>query len=312
MATPFRQFYDVARDDGIEKALRLGLESTLRRLYVRVADNPQRMYVDTVETVANSRNINICYNQCAREQYDESMTNVLIVTEGPALVEGDDWLDPSFDFHAEFSYGDYYGLDHFFSLRRMMAGRDYRVALDTTNEYADKSRLASIVFADKDEFPGQAMRHDVASRHGNTVDTYGSGVGEYLYDKAKALNDYMFHVAIESGRYPEYVSEKFFDCLKTNTIPIYWGGREAIEKMGFDTDGILFFEDVDDLANILDRISAEEYERLRPHAEYNRERLVEIRNDLKRGFYFDHIRLNSLSTSDDLKFETTRPHLRFE
>lgn len=312
MATLFRRFYNVLREEGIEEAARRSLELTLRRLYLSVADDPQRVYVDAMEEIANRRGINICYNQWAREHYDVSMTNVLIATEGPTVVKGEDWLDPSWEFHAEFSYGDFYDLEHFYSLRRFLSGRDYRVPLEQAENYEEKPELASIVFADKDRYPGQAMRHDVATEHGDVVDAFGSGVGEYLYDKPKAMAPYMYHVAIESGMYPEYVSEKFFDCLKTNTVPIYRGGREAVEKMGFDTEGIIFFEEFEELSDILADISAADYRRRRPHVEANRERLIEIRNEIKREFYFDRIRLNSLVTSDELKFENTYPHLRFE
>lgn len=312
MRSKLRRFYGLLSTEGPRKALRRGTEFGLRKLYLSVSDEPRSMFVDSISAIAEQQGINICYNEDTRSQYDPSMTNVLVVTEGPALVEADDWLDPSMDFHAEFSMGDFYGLNNFFSICHLHAGRDYRVALDVDRMYPDKPKLVSIVFADKDRFPGQAMRHRVAAEYGDIVDAYGSGVGEYLYEKSRSLDPYMFQVVVESGKYPEYVSEKFYDCLKTHTVPIYRGGREGIERLGFDTDGILFFENMEELGEILDGLSADDYERLRPHAMTNRERLVEIRNQMKGEFYIDFVRLGFLVTSDDERFEETRNHLRFE
>lgn len=44
-----------------------------------------------------------------------------------------------------------------------------------------------------------------------------------IWNKKIGLNDYMFSVAIENTIQPNYISEKFFDCILTNTVPIYFG-----------------------------------------------------------------------------------------
>ena len=56
---------------------------------------------------------------------------------------------------------------------------------------------------------------------------------------------------IENGKYPEYVTEKLYDCIKLGTVPIYWGGEEALRKMGFDIQGFIFFDSLEELEEIL-------------------------------------------------------------
>jgi hypothetical protein len=44
-----------------------------------------------------------------------------------------------------------------------------------------------------------------------------------LHQKKDGLVDYKFSLCIENAHEKNYVSEKFFDCILTNTIPIYYG-----------------------------------------------------------------------------------------
>lgn len=295
-----RRFLGLVRRDGPRTAAARVLARVFRRLYYAAEPEPLRIHNRAVRHVLAEDDINICHNGTTRQDYDPAMTNVLVCTEGPDLVEAEDWLDPSFDFHAEFSYGDFYGLDRFHSLRRLHATHDAWVQPESPLPEEEKTELASIVYADKRRFRGRQLRHQVGDEHEGVVDTYGSAVGDYLYEKRRALDPYMFHVAIESGRHPEYVTEKFFDPIKTGTVPIYWGGREAVEAMGFDTEGILFFEDMEEFERLLDeRVTREEYERLRPHVEANRQRLIEIRNEIRQDALLDAVRHGYLAECDD-------------
>jgi len=307
-----RRFYELLSDEGLGEATRRGLEYGLRDLYLRVSRNPQRMYVDSISAIADQNGINICRNEQIRQQYDPAATNVLIATESPAVVKDQDWLDPSFDFHAEFSFGDFYDLDRFHSLRRMHSVVDYWVELELSNPYGEKPRLVSTVLSEKNQLPGHQMRHDVADSYRKLIDCYGAGANRYIEEKVASLGPYMFQVVIENGQYPEYVSEKFYDCIKTNTVPIYWGGEQAVIEMGFDTEGILFFDDPSELNDLLEIISPELYRQFRPHVEANRRRLVEIRNELRQEFYFDMVRLGSLRAKDSAPSKTGKYNLMME
>lgn len=58
---------------------------------------------------------------------------------------------------------------------------------------------------------------------GNEIDIYGAGFTEHVYDKNSTLDPYMYSIILETIEVPEYFSEKFGDCLLTQTFPIYHG-----------------------------------------------------------------------------------------
>ena len=59
------------------------------------------------------------------------------------------------------------------------------------------------------------------------VDFYGWGeidnLKPFARTKYDAIKDYKFCLTIENSRENYYISEKFYDCILTNTIPIYYG-----------------------------------------------------------------------------------------
>lgn len=298
------------RDEGSTALVRRVIEYSLRKLYLGVIDDPRRMYRDSTSAFLRQQNINVCFNQYAREQHDPSMCNVLIATESPAVVEHRGWIDPGLSFDVEISLANFYGLDQYYCPRQLYAGRDSFVQLNCENRYVQKSKLISHIYSDKTELPGHRLRHQVSSVTGDVVDEFGSGAGSYVEEKADTLAPYRFQIVIENGQYPEYVSEKFFDCLKTMTIPLYRGGQTAVEKMGFDTDAIFFFDTLDELREIVEtKVTEETYDWLRPAVERNRERLIEIRNQLKFEQYLEDVRVDFLTTRRDGEIDI---HLEME
>ena len=45
----------------------------------------------------------------------------------------------------------------------------------------------------------------------------------HIGEKKDGLIDYKFSLCIENSHEKNYITEKFFDCILTNTIPIYYG-----------------------------------------------------------------------------------------
>lgn len=48
-------------------------------------------------------------------------------------------------------------------------------------------------------------------------------------DKISVLNKYKFNFCFENVRYPGYITEKIFDAMVANTIPIYWGAPDVAD-----------------------------------------------------------------------------------
>ena len=49
------------------------------------------------------------------------------------------------------------------------------------------------------------------------------------YNKSEALLDYQYSIGIENSNYKNYLTEKFFDLIVCNTVPIYYGCPNAAE-----------------------------------------------------------------------------------
>ena len=45
-------------------------------------------------------------------------------------------------------------------------------------------------------------------------------------DKPATMGDYTFALCFENAIWPDYVTEKIFDCMLVGTIPIYWGAPD--------------------------------------------------------------------------------------
>jgi len=72
-----------------------------------------------------------------------------------------------------------------------------------------------------------------------------------FYETAK------FSIAIENVKQNNWFTEKLIDCFATNTVPIYWGAPNIGDF--FNTRGIITFDTVDELMDILSSLHSEQY-----------------------------------------------------
>lgn len=285
MNRKLRKGISIFQDGGVSSLIRRVGYETLQKISWSLVQ-PETQHINFQQSVFSDNNINLCIGDAATQEYDNSLKNVFIAIEAPDVVRRRGWIDDSLEYDAEISFGDFYGLDQYFCPRELYASFDYFVPLRPNEAFSQKDSLASMIFSSKSELQGHQLRHTVAEEFDGQLDLYGSGAGNRVEDKHISLDEYMFQVVIENDRHPNFVSEKFFDCIKTNTIPIYWGGKSSVKKLGFNTDSVLFFEDLDSLAEILStKVSDEVYTELRPAVEENRQRLVELRNRTRFNLY---------------------------
>ena len=268
-------------------------------------NNPMIRLRNDYQNLLRRNGLNTCYNRFISRDYDPNKKNILIAIDSPAVVEYQKWLKPEMEFIAEISFANYYNLEYYYCPRTLYATNDVVVYFNPSREFK-KSKLVSMIYSRLKQLKGHKFRHEVAELFKDQIDRYGTGADDSIkttdIKKIVTLDKYMFQIAIENGKYPEYVSEKFYDCLKTRTIPIYWGGEEAIKKMGFDTNGIFFFDTIEDLKKILEeKISQSTYEERIEAVNYNLIRLYEIRTEMKFNFYLNTLQglrsQNSLTTS---------------
>lgn len=131
----------------------------------------------------------------------------------------------------------------------------------------DKSAMASIIFSQKRTAPGHVLRRAAALPDGTDRWGYGYRPTESLIP---ALRPYRYSVVVESCQVADYFSEKLIDCLSQGTVPIYWGCPHI--NRYFDERGIITFEHVDELEEILGQVVSEaDYRNRLPYIRLNLE-----------------------------------------
>lgn len=102
------------------------------------------------------------------------------------------------------------------------------------NNFQKPKKLSVVLSGKRGNF--YEMRHDILHAifnsdldcdiYGHSISTTDSRYKGSPENKADCLLPYEYSVAIENGRWDGYISEKFFDCLLCNTIPIYLGAPD--------------------------------------------------------------------------------------
>jgi hypothetical protein len=124
-----------------------------------------------------------------------------------------------------------------------------------------KNKLLSISASDKNYAPGHKIRHKLISMNlHKDLELWGTGYnrfGEEPIDRYKPYKDYMYAIVVENCKYPNYFTEKIIDCFACGCIPIYWGDPNIKER--FNENGFYVWNDFNELKNILEKISEEDY-----------------------------------------------------
>lgn len=109
------------------------------------------------------------------------------------------------------------------------------------------------------------------------------------------FNESMFTVVVENVNHNNWFTEKLSDALNTKTIPIYWGCPN-IKDFGYDERGIIRFNNIDSLINIINNLTEETYINLKPYVDFNYEI---AKNELKsmdklKLLFTDFCKLNNI------------------
>jgi hypothetical protein len=54
---------------------------------------------------------------------------------------------------------------------------------------------------------------------------FRNNVGQPIANKLEFISRYKFNLAFENSKYPGYTTEKLYEALQADTIPIYWGSE---------------------------------------------------------------------------------------
>jgi hypothetical protein len=133
-----------------------------------------------------------------------------------------------------------------------------------------KSKFCSFLYSSKTDMPGHHLRHEVARRlkelGGLSVDVF-CDIGYSIEQKEKAWKDYAFAIIIEGDRQENLFSEHLLDPLMLGCMPLYWGCPNIDEYL--DRRGLVKWETVDELMNVLTSLSMSSYPAFLPALEAN-------------------------------------------
>jgi hypothetical protein len=121
----------------------------------------------------------------------------------------------------------------------------------------EKTKNFSIIASGKQQHEGHKLRHQIIAGAGNNIDVFGGGYNP-LDNKIDGLKDYRYHFCIENIKRDYWFTEKLIDCFVTGTIPIYWGCPSIGDF--FNTDGMLIFDNISELPELLKQCTSEYYE----------------------------------------------------
>ena len=133
--------------------------------------------------------------------------------------------------------------------------------------------MLSIIASNKSMTSGHKLRHEAIKELSPSMDVFGRGIKDLPY-KLDGLSPYMFSVVIENIKYDDYFTEKIIDCFATGTVPIYWGTPSV--KNFFNSDGIIFFETIEELRDIVYNLDKEDYFSRIDSIKYNLEKSKEF------------------------------------
>ena len=154
------------------------------------------------------------------------------------------------------------------------------------NDYGlpEKSELVSMLYSDKRYTSGHRLRHTIADQV-EGIDLFGTGADKPFTAKDDILPRYMFTIVIENTKNKYYFSEKLLDAIALGVVPIYYGATDIGDF--FNEAGILTFDDVESLKDILNRLTPELYEEMLPALEENQELLYKY--DTQEDWIYENI-----------------------
>jgi hypothetical protein len=134
----------------------------------------------------------------------------------------------------------------------------------------EKTNGVSIIASSKNFLEGHARRHAVVQQFGDRIDgVFGSGYRP-IDNKIDGLRDFRYTLVIENVRRDYFFTEKLIDAFVTGTVPLFWGCPDIARF--FNPDGIIQFDETDELTTIFESLGPEDYKRRLPAIHDNLER----------------------------------------
>ena len=125
-----------------------------------------------------------------------------------------------------------------------------------------KKNNVSFVTSSKSQSVGHQLRLDIYSLLkrvdvSNGLQYYSHMSPPFHHRRNDFFESSKFHIAVENSKQRNYFTEKIIDCFASKTVPIYYGCPNIGDW--FSMDGIITFNDTDELETIIKHLDAESY-----------------------------------------------------
>tara|TARA_R100001510_G_scaffold2527_1_gene1936 strand:+ start:130 stop:933 length:804 start_codon:yes stop_codon:yes gene_type:complete len=134
--------------------------------------------------------------------------------------------------------------------------------LDFKDLKINKMNNVSFVTSNKNQTKGHKLRNEIFD-YLKEVDI-SNGLQFYSHKSPPfhdRRNDFFesskFHIAVENSKQKNYFTEKIIDCFASKTVPIYFGCPNIGDW--FNMDGIITFNDLDELKTIVSKLDKDCY-----------------------------------------------------
>lgn len=135
----------------------------------------------------------------------------------------------------------------------------------TKPPFEQKQYLLSIIASSLTILPGHKLRSQFVQELLTQLPelehhTYGRGRKRQLLRKEDGLNKYRYSVAIENSCTDSYITEKFYDCIITGCVPLYFGAPNVADHFPEKSFIALPINDIQKCVQIIQTLSVADYE----------------------------------------------------
>jgi alpha(1,3/1,4) fucosyltransferase len=111
---------------------------------------------------------------------------------------------------------------------------------------AKKTKFCNFIYSNpsckkRNEFFKKLSKYKKVDSAGRFMNNIGTGIGSTPQDKWDFMLPYKFTIAFENEEIEHYTTEKIYEAMKVNSIPIYWGNRSI--ELDFNTASFLNYYD---------------------------------------------------------------------
>ena len=138
-----------------------------------------------------------------------------------------------------------------------------------------KKFQVAFITSSKRMFPGHRLRQEIYERlpeRLGELSVWKHRSPPYLGDKREKFEESQYVITPENSRHNNYYSEKIVDCFIAKAIPVFWGCPNIGKH--FNEDGIICFENCDEMLSKLKELTPEYYHSRREAIEENHQRAL--------------------------------------